>query len=128
MVLQFQQPSYIAARISRYVPKRSLRFSSSLSICVLTRKTAMAKSRSISSVASYIWNKLSGHLSSISTLPVFRKRLNRHLFPSVFSGNPSPSTGTTFCDASPSTSATQVIHTPSLGTHSTAKPDATHLI
>ena len=62
-VLQFQQPSYLAALIPRYVPTRSLR-SSSLSICVPTRKTTMAKSKSFSSVASYFWNKLPCHLSS----------------------------------------------------------------
>ena len=40
------------------MPTRSLRSSSSLSICVLSRKTAMARSKSFSSVASDIWNKL----------------------------------------------------------------------
>ena len=57
-VLQFQQPSYLAALIPRYVPTRSLRSSSSLSLCVPTRKTEMAKSKSFSSVASSVWNKL----------------------------------------------------------------------
>ena len=62
-----------------------------------------------------VWNKLPGHLSSLSTLPAFRKRLKYHLFSSVFPGNPSPSTGITFCDVSPSTDATQVRHTPPPG-------------
>ena len=79
-VLHFQQPSYLAALVPRYVPTRSLRPSSSLSICVPARKTAMAKSRSFSSVASDFWNKLPCHLSSISALPAFRKRLRHHLF------------------------------------------------
>ena len=79
-VLQFQQPSYLAALIPRYAPTRSLRSSSSLSLCVPTRKTGMAKSKSFSSVASSVWNKLPGHLSSISTLLAFRKRLKHHLF------------------------------------------------
>ena len=74
-VLQFQQPSYLAALIPRYVPTRSLRSSSSLSLCIPTRKTEMAKSKSFSSVASSVRNKLPGHLSSISTLPAFRKKL-----------------------------------------------------
>ena len=89
--------------------------SSSLSLCVPTRKTEMAKSKSFSSVASSVWNKLSGHLSSISSLPAFRKKLKHHLFRSAFPGNPSPSTGITFCDVSPSTDATQVGHTPPPG-------------
>ena len=37
-VLQFQQPSYFAALIPRYVPTRLLRSSSSLSLCVPNRK------------------------------------------------------------------------------------------
>ena len=79
--LQFQQPSYLAALIPRYVlPTRSLRSSSSLSLCVPNQKTGMAKSKSSSSVASSVWNKLPGHFSSISTLPAFRKRLKHHLF------------------------------------------------
>ena len=113
-VLQFQQPSYLAAIIPWYRPTRSLR-SSSLSLCVPNRKTGMAKSKSFSSVASSVWNKLPGHLSSISTLPAFRNRLKHHLFLSAFPGNPSPSTGITFCDVSPSTNATQVRHTPPPG-------------
>ena len=110
-VLQFQQGSYLAALIPRYVPTRSLRSSSSLSICVPTRKTTMAKSKSFSSVASYLWNKLPCHLSSVSTLPAFRKKLKHHLFSSVFPGNPSPSNDIMFYDVSLSTNATRVRHT-----------------
>ena len=79
-VLQFQQPSYLASLIPRYVPARALRSSSSLSICVPTRKTTMAASKSFSSVASGIWNALPNHLSSVPTLPVFRRALKHHLF------------------------------------------------
>ena len=39
-----------------------------------------------SSVASDTWNKLPCHLSSISALPAFRKRLKHHLFLSAFPG------------------------------------------
>ena len=66
-VLQSQQPSYLAALVPRYAPVRSLRSSSSLSICVPLRKTSMAASRSFSSVAPKILNALPGHLSSIPT-------------------------------------------------------------
>ena len=79
------------------------------------RPSLTAKSKSFSSVASSVWNKLPGHLSSISSLPAFRKKLKHHLFRSAFPGNPSPSTGITFCDVSPSTDATQVGHTPPPG-------------
>ena len=44
------------------------------------RKTTMATSKSFSSVASNIWNALPNHLSSISTLPAFRRALKYHLF------------------------------------------------
>ena len=67
-VLQFQQPSYLASLIPRYVPAQALRSSSSLSICVPTRKTTMAASKSFLSVASGIWNALPNHLSSAPTL------------------------------------------------------------
>ena len=40
----------------------------------------MAASKSFSSVASVIWNALPNHLSSIPTLPVFRRALKHHLF------------------------------------------------
>ena len=79
-----QQPSYLAALIPRYAPVRSLRSSSSLSICVLLRKTSMAASRSFSSVAPKIWNALPGHLSSIPTLPAFRRALKHHFFLSAY--------------------------------------------
>ena len=85
-VLNFQQPSYLAALVPPYVPTRSLRSSSSLSICIPSRKTAMARSKSFSSVASDTWNKLPCHLSSISALPAFRKRLKHHLFSTAFPG------------------------------------------
>ena len=77
-VLQFQQPSYLASLIPRYVPARALRSSSSLSICVPPRKTTMAASKSFSSVASNIWNALPNHLASIPTLPAFRRALKHH--------------------------------------------------
>ena len=41
-VLHFQQPSYLAALVPRYVPTRSLRSPSSSSICIPSRKIAMA--------------------------------------------------------------------------------------
>ena len=59
---------------------KSIRSSSSLSICVPPRKTTMAASKSFSSVASGIWNALPNHLSSVPTLPVFRRALKHHLF------------------------------------------------
>ena len=79
-VLQFQQPSYLASLIPKYVPARALRSSSALSICVPSHKTTIATSKSFSSVASNIWNSLPNHLSSIPTLPAFRRALKHHIF------------------------------------------------
>ena len=81
---------------------RSLRSSSSLSICIHTWKTAMAKSKSFSSVAWAIWKKLPCHLSSFSALPAFKKRLEHHPFSSAFPDISSPSTDITLCDVTTS--------------------------
>ena len=112
-VLQFQQPSYLATLIPRYVPMRALRSSSSLSICVPPRKTTMANSKSFSSVASNIWNALPNHLSSIPTLPAFRRALKHHLFllaypdSSAKSGKIRPAQCITLSDAAPTTAIAQ---------------------
>ena len=45
-VWYFQQPSYLATLVPRYVPMRSLQSLSSLPICIPSRKTAMARSKS----------------------------------------------------------------------------------
>ena len=60
--------------------------------CVPTRKTAMAKSKSFSYVASCIWNKVPCHFSSTSILPASRKRLKHHLVSSAFPSISSPFT------------------------------------
>ena len=106
MVLQTQQPTYLAALIPRYAPVRSFRSSSSLSICVPLHKTSMAASRSFSSVAPKIWNALLGHLSSIPTLPAFRRALKHHFFLSAYpdsrsSGGITPSERITLRDTTP---------------------------
>ena len=114
--LQFQQPSYLASLIPRYVPARALR-SSSLSICVPTRKTTMAASKSFSSVASGAWNALPSHLSSVPTLPVFRRALKHHLFllaypdSSAKSGLIKPAQCIPLCDTVPTTAIAQPTNT-----------------
>ena len=107
-VLQFQQPSYLAALIPRYAPRRSLRSSSSLSISVPLRRTSMATCKSFSSVASKIWNTLPGFLSSTPALPAFRRALKHHFFLCAYpgSGTPdgiTPSGRITLCDTIPAT-------------------------
>ena len=108
-VLQSRQPSYLSSLIPRYVPARALRSSSSFSICIPPRKTTMAASKSFSSVASNIWNALPNHLTSIPTLPVFRRALKHHLFllaysdSSAKSGKIKPAQCITLRDTAPTT-------------------------
>ena len=108
-VLQFQQPSYLSSLIPRYAPTRTLRSSSSLSVCVPPRRTTMATSKSFSSVASNIWNAILNHMSSIQTLPAFRRVFKHHLFllaypdSSAKSGKIKPAQGITLCDTAPTT-------------------------
>ena len=79
-VLLHQQPLYLAQILPRYTPSRSLRSSSSITISAPLRKTSMTTSKSFSSTASQVWNKLPAHISSALTLPVFRRHLKHHLF------------------------------------------------
>ena len=110
-VLQIQQPSYLAFLIPRYVPVRALRSSSSFSICVPPQNSTMATSKSFSSVASNIWNALLNHLSSIPTLPAFRRALKHHLFllaypdSSAKSGKIKPAQCITLRDTVPTTAS-----------------------
>ena len=97
-VLHYQQPSYLAEILPRYTPSRSLRSSASATISVPLRKISMVFSKSFSSVASSIWNKLPGHLSSVPTLPAFRKHLKYqyHLFLQVYNSSITPATSAAF--------------------------------
>ena len=67
-VLHHQQPLYLAQILPRYTTSRSLRFSSSIAISAPLRRIAISKS--FSSTASRVWNKLPTHVSSAVTLPV----------------------------------------------------------
>ena len=49
-------------------------------LCAFKENLDGIVSKSFSSVASNIWNKLHGHLSSVPALPAFRKQLKYHLF------------------------------------------------
>ena len=89
-VLHHQQPLYLAQILPRYTPSRSLRSSSSITISAPLRKTSMATSKSFSSTASQVWNKLPTHISSALTLPVFRRHLKHHLFLDAYPGLTAP--------------------------------------
>ena len=79
--------------------------------------TTMAASKSFSSVASGIWNALPNHLSSIPTLPVFRRALKHHLFLLAYpdsgakSGKIKPAQCISLCDTVPTTAIPQPVNT-----------------
>ena len=89
-VLHHQQPLYLAQILPRYTPSRSLRSSSSITISAPLRKTSMATSKSFSSTASRVWNRLPTHVSSASTLPVFRGHFKHHFFLDAYPGFTAP--------------------------------------
>ena len=113
-ILQFQQPTYLASLIPKYVPARALRSASVLSIYVPPRKTTIAASKSFSSVASNIWNSLPSHLSSIPALLAFRRALKHHLFllaypdSSAKSGKIKPAQSITLRNTPPATAIAQL--------------------
>ena len=78
---------YLAQILPRYTLLRFLRSSSSITISAPFRKTSMATSKSFSSTASRVWNKLLSHVSSALALPVFRRHLKHHftLMPTLVS-------------------------------------------
>ena len=86
-------------------------------VTVPPRKTTMATSKLFLSVASNIWNALPNHLSSIPTLPAFRRALKHHLFllaypdSSVKSGMTKPAQRITLCDTIPTTAIAQPSNT-----------------
>ena len=90
-----------------------LLYSFSLETWLSPRKTTMATSKSFSSVASNIWNSLPNHLSSIPTLPAFRRALKHHLFLLVYpdssakSGKIKPAQCITLRDTAPTTAIAQ---------------------
>ena len=77
-VLHHQQSLYLAQIVPRYTPSRYLRSSSSITISAPFRRISIATSKSFSPTASRVWNKLSTHVSSALTLPVFRRHLKHH--------------------------------------------------
>ena len=73
-ILQAPRATTLARILPSYIiPPRSLR-SSSTAISAPLRKTSLATSRSFSSTASDVWDDLLVHVSSASTLPVFRRQ------------------------------------------------------
>ena len=73
----------LAEVVPKYRPSWSLRSSAFSTVIGKLWKTSMVFSKSFSSAASNIWNKLPGQLSSVSTLPAFRNHPNTTLFSST---------------------------------------------
>ena len=88
--LHHQQPLYLVQILPIYTSSRSIRSSPSIKISAPLRKTPMATSKSFSSTASQVWNKLPTHISSAFILPVFRRHLKPHLFLDAYPGFTAP--------------------------------------
>ena len=90
-------------------PEYSVQNKYNTHLLLMMHKTAMATSKSFSSVAPSVWNSLPGHLTSIPTLPVFRRALKHHLFllaypnSSAKSGKIIPAQCITLRDTAPTT-------------------------
>jgi hypothetical protein len=79
-VLTRDQPTYLAALISRYIPTRSLRSADKLTLVTPNIKSANGR-RSFSFASPTIWNSLPSDVRSSTSFETFRKKLKHHLFP-----------------------------------------------
>jgi hypothetical protein len=79
-VLRNDRPLYLASLVSRYVPTRLLRSADKETLVMPNIKSANGR-RSFSFSAPTIWNSLPLEMRSITSFPVFRKKLKHHLFP-----------------------------------------------
>ena len=80
-------PSYLANELQRIADMESrqgLRSSSTAELNVPPTRLSTIGDRAFPVAASRVWNKLSPHVTSSPSLPVFRKRLKTELFSQSF--------------------------------------------
>ena len=78
--LHQQSPTYIHELITRYVPSRSLRLSSTLSLNPVSFNLKTYGSRAFSVLAPELWNKLPDDIRSCENLRLFKHKLKTYLF------------------------------------------------
>ena len=82
--LHQQSPTYIQDLITRYLPSRSLRPSSTLSLNPLSFNLKTYGSRAFSVSAPELWNKLPDDISSYENLSLFKHKLKTYLFKNFY--------------------------------------------
>ena len=78
--LHQQSPTYIQDLITRYLPSRSLRSSSTLSLNPASFNLKTYGSRAFSVSAPELWNKLPDGVRSCENLSLFKRKLKTYLF------------------------------------------------
>ena len=78
--LHQQSPTHIQDLITRYLPSRSLRSSSMLSLNPVSFNLKNYRSRAFSVSAPELWNKLPDNIRSCENLSLLKHKLKTHLF------------------------------------------------
>ena len=82
--LHQQSPTYIQDLITRYLPSRSLRSSSTLSLNPVSFNLKTYGSRAFSVSAPELWNKLPDDIRSCENLSLFKHKLKTYLFKNFY--------------------------------------------
>ena len=82
--LHQQSPTYIQDLITRYLPSRSLRSPSTLSLNPVSFNLKTYGSRAFSVSAPELWNKLPDDIRSCENLSLFKHKLKTHLFKNYY--------------------------------------------
>ena len=82
--LHQQSPTYIQDLITRYLPSRSLRSSSTLSLNPVSFNLKTYGSRAFSVSAPELWNKLPDDIRSCENLGLFKHKLKTYLFKNFY--------------------------------------------
>ena len=82
--LRQQSPTYIQDLITRYLPSRSLRSPSTLSLNPVSFNLKTYGSRAFSVSAPELWNKLPDDIRSCENLSLFKHKLKTYLFKNYY--------------------------------------------
>ena len=82
--LHQQSPTYIQDLITRYLPSRSLRSSSTLSLNPVSFNFKTYRSRAFSVSAPELWNKLPDDIRSCENRSLFKEKLKNYLFKNFY--------------------------------------------
>ncbi len=77
-------PLYLNSLLQTYMPSRSLHSASERRITVPSQRGKKSLSQTFSFTVPIWWNDLPNSIRAAESLPIFKKRLKTHLFPSLF--------------------------------------------